>query len=100
MEELEVKVTISPDFFPTTANVKVNLSLFSFLTSLCDGINTSLGGVNKLEPIIKDDNIITIIDQNPIYGFIEQLDSSSSLQINLNASFNFSDRGLATLKLL
>lgn len=55
------------------------LSLFSFLTSLCDGINTSLGGVNKLEPIIKDDNIITIIDQNPIYGFIEQLDSNTDI---------------------
>ena len=35
-----------------------------------------------------------------IFIFIEQLDSSSSLQINLNASFNFSDRGWATLKLL
>lgn len=39
------------------------LPLFKFLQDLCNGVNNSLGGVNKLEPIIKDDNIITIIDQ-------------------------------------
>ena len=40
-----------------------DLSLFKFLQDLCNGINNALGGVNKLEPIIKDDYIITIIDQ-------------------------------------
>lgn len=54
------------------------LSLFNFLSSLCDGINVALGGVNKLEPIIKDDHIITIIDQNPIYGLIEQLNDNNT----------------------
>ena len=54
------------------------LSLFNFLSSLCDGINIALGGVNKLEPIIKDDHIITIIDQNPIYGLIEQLNDNNA----------------------
>jgi hypothetical protein len=39
------------------------LFLFKFLQDLCNGINTALGGVNKLEPIIKDDYFITIIDQ-------------------------------------
>jgi hypothetical protein len=39
------------------------LSLFKFLQDLCNGINDALGGVNKLEPIIKDDYKITIIDQ-------------------------------------
>jgi GH24 family phage-related lysozyme (muramidase) len=39
------------------------LSLFKFLQDLCNGINSALGGVNKLEPVIKDDYIITIIDQ-------------------------------------
>jgi hypothetical protein len=39
------------------------LSLFKFLQDLCNGINNALGGVNKLEPIIKDDYKITIIDQ-------------------------------------
>jgi hypothetical protein len=39
------------------------LPLIKFLQDLCNGINSALGGVNKLEPIIKDDYIITIIDQ-------------------------------------
>ena len=37
--------------------------LFKFLQDLCNGINDALGGVNKLEPVIKDDYIVTIIDQ-------------------------------------
>ena len=43
------------------------LSLFKFLQDLCNGINTALGGVNKLEPIIKEDYTITIIDQTLSY---------------------------------
>ena len=39
------------------------LFLYKFLQDLCNGINTALGGVNKLEPIIKEDYKITIIDQ-------------------------------------
>jgi hypothetical protein len=33
------------------------------LQDLCNGINNALGGVNKLEPVIKEDYTITIIDQ-------------------------------------
>lgn len=44
--------------------VDSKLSLYKFLEKICDGINSSLGGVNKLEPIIKDDYYITIIDQS------------------------------------
>ena len=39
------------------------LSIFKFLQDLCNGINDALGDVNKLEPIVKDDRIVTIIDQ-------------------------------------
>ena len=39
------------------------LSLYKFLQDLCNNINNSLGGVNKLEPVVKDDYLITIIDQ-------------------------------------
>jgi hypothetical protein len=39
------------------------LFLFKFLQDLCNGINTALGGINKLEPVIKEDYKITIIDQ-------------------------------------
>lgn len=47
------------------------LSLFKFLQNICNGLNSALGNVNKLEPIIIDDNKISIIDQNPIPGLIE-----------------------------
>lgn len=44
------------------------LSLFNFLTSICDGINKSLGYANNLEVVILDDYKVTIQDQNPIPG--------------------------------
>ena len=47
------------------------LSIFKFLQNICNGLNSALGNVNKLEPIIIDDNKISIIDQNPIPGLIE-----------------------------
>jgi hypothetical protein len=50
----------------TTSNGEV--FLFKFLSKICDGINSSLGGLTKLEPILEDDNILKIIDQNPIQG--------------------------------
>ena len=50
------------------------LSLFSFLSSICDGINSSLGNVNKIEPIVNVEiNEIVFIDQNPIKGNTEVL---------------------------
>jgi hypothetical protein len=44
-------------------NSNQELSLFKFLQDLCNGINDALGGVNKLEPVIKEDYKITLIDQ-------------------------------------
>jgi hypothetical protein len=42
-----------------------NLNLQSFLSSICDALNVSLGGVNNLEPIVdEDDNSIKIIDSS------------------------------------
>lgn len=50
------------------------LGLFNFLSSICDGINSSLGNVNKIEPIINSEiNEIVFIDQNPIKGNSEVL---------------------------
>jgi hypothetical protein len=50
----------------TTSNDEV--FLFKFLSKICSGINSSLGGLTQLEPILEDDNILKIIDQNPIPG--------------------------------
>ena len=46
-----------------------SLSLYKFLEGICDGINSALGDVNKIEPIINNEsNEIVFIDQNPIRG--------------------------------
>ena len=44
------------------------IKLFNFLKKICDGVNAAIGGINKLEPILREDNVITIIDQNPLLG--------------------------------
>lgn len=49
-------------------NNKNQVPLFEFLKEICNTINKSLGSVNNIEPIIKNEKIITIIDQNPIPG--------------------------------
>jgi hypothetical protein len=42
---------------------KGNISLFSFLSSICNELNVALGGVNNLEPIMDEDtNTLKIID--------------------------------------
>jgi hypothetical protein len=56
------------------------LPLFDFLNKLCETASSCLGGVNRLAIRLKDDNILQIYDQNPIYG---TQDSPSSNIINL-----------------
>jgi hypothetical protein len=67
------------------------LSLFKFLQQLCNDVNNSLGSVNKLEPVIKDDYNVTIIDQTlslppspstpiEIYGYNPQNQTSNFLK--------------------
>ena len=46
---------------------KGNSNLFQFLSSMCDGLNKALGGVNNLEPTIDEpSNSVRIIDSTPI----------------------------------
>ena len=69
---------------------KGQLSLFEFMTKIVTGINKALGNVIDLEVIVKDDNILTIIDQNPIPNL--GLNSPPSFEIfgyNMSGSSNF-----------
>ena len=45
---------------------KGNLSLYKLVESICSGLNDALGNITNLEPVIKDDKTLVIIDQNPI----------------------------------
>lgn len=44
-------------------NKKGELTLYKFLVGICDGINSALGDVNQIQPIIKNGNRIVFIDQ-------------------------------------
>lgn len=52
---------------------KGKLTFFKFLLAICDEINSSFANVTDIEPIIKDDNTITFIDQKPIQGIGKRL---------------------------
>ena len=92
---------------------KGNLSLFKFLSALCDGINKSLGDVNNLQPIIDEStNTITILDQTTVPNKNEILNQKdkdvvleifgynrSTFQSNFVKNYNFKtqiDPSLAT----
>jgi hypothetical protein len=68
-----------------------NFNLYEFLKSLCDELNKALGGINRLEPVVDEDNhIITIIDQT----FTPKVSPGSKYGLELygyNPSFNSSN---------
>jgi hypothetical protein len=56
-----------------------DISLFSFLSTICTELNKALGGVNNLEPVIDEDaNKIYIID-----GSYSETEKSSDYQLEL-----------------
>ena len=42
------------------------VSLFEALKTICNDINESLGNINNIEPVIREDNTVQFIDQSPI----------------------------------
>jgi hypothetical protein len=49
-------------------NTKDAVSLFEALKTICEDINDALGGINNIEPVVNENNIIKFIDQTPIPG--------------------------------
>jgi murein DD-endopeptidase MepM/ murein hydrolase activator NlpD len=76
-----------------------NISLFSFLQAICQGINSSLGYVNSLDVVIDEEtNTIKFVDDKPIPGILEDFNLNNNpteFQVyafspsgdNLNGSF-------------
>ena len=84
-------------------NDKGELSLFQYLQGICKGINKSTGNVTNLEPSIKNDTTIYILEQNPIKGLdlstnrvvtapIEILGYDSSGKSNFVQDFKFNTK--------
>ena len=47
-------------------NEKSEVSLYKVLKTICTDINSSLGNINNLEPVVDEDQVIHLIDQTPI----------------------------------
>ena len=47
-----------------------NVSLFTLLQSLCEGINSSLGSINKISPVIDEEDLKDVINER-----IKELDT-------------------------
>ena len=59
-----------------------NVGVFGFISSICDGLNKALGGINNLEPIIdKNTNILKIIDSSPIPGVTKRKNDTYALEL-------------------
>jgi hypothetical protein len=91
-----------------------NISLFRFLQTICQGINSSLGHVNSLDVVVDETtNQIKFIDDKPIPGILKDLPVNNKIPTefqvyafspignNLNGSFirDFSIRTEITNKL-
>jgi hypothetical protein len=61
---------------------KGDVSIFEFLSSICNGLNKALGGINNLEPVIDETtNTLSIIDTTPIPGKTSSNSSKYVLQV-------------------
>ena len=66
-----MNIYLNYDFVSSVLNDTTNngeIKVFKFLQKICDGINSAMGGLMKLETVLTEDRLITIIDQNPILG--------------------------------
>ena len=94
-----MNVYLNYDFISQCLSTSRNdekISIYTFLKKICDGINTSLGGVNQIEVIIDEtNNIIKFIDQTPIPGLAETKKRTNIVDLevfgynNANQTSNF-----------
>jgi hypothetical protein len=80
-----MNINMNINFLQKTIKEKIDsegeLKLFDFLEAICDGINECTGGATMLEPAIKDDCIIYLLEQNAIKGFGFEKSSSTPIEI-------------------
>ena len=59
-----------------------NVGIFGFISSICNGLNKALGGINNLEPVIdKLTNKLKIIDSTPIPGVTKNQNNAYALEL-------------------
>ena len=64
-------------------DVEGNVNLYGLISSICNGLNEALGGINNLEPVVdKLSNRLKIIDSTPIPGITKKTkDPSYALEM-------------------
>jgi len=62
-----------------------SVSVFNLIKGICEGVNTAMGGINNLEPIINEfTNTLSIIDTTPIPGRVKSYSKlSDKYKLNL-----------------
>ena len=81
-----MNIYLNFDFIQSSINDNTdevgNIGVFGFISSICDGLNKALGGINNLEPVIdKNDNLLKIIDSSPIPGVTRPSNNSYALEL-------------------
>ena len=81
-----MNIYLNFDFIQSSINDNTdevgNIGVFGFISSICDGLNKALGGINNLEPVIdKNDNLLKIIDSSPIPGVTSLSNNSYALEL-------------------
>jgi hypothetical protein len=70
------------DSLISNSDERGDVNLFNFISSICDGLNKALGGVNNLEPVIEEEtNTLKIIDTTPIPGVTKDKSDKYTLQL-------------------
>ena len=70
------------DCLQSNMDEKGDVGVYGFISSICTGLNKTLGGINNLEPIIdENENILRIIDSSPIPGVNSSPSQTYSLQL-------------------
>ena len=66
----------------SSADKEGNISLYKLLSSITDGLNVALGGINNLEPVVDETtNSIKILESSQIPGFINK--DSNKIDLNV-----------------
>ena len=73
-----------------------NISIYKLITRVCEGINSSLGNIQQIEAVIRDEINITIQDQNPIPGLELKFPDIATTNIAPFEIFGFNTSGSAS----
>lgn len=92
LQNIYLNFNFLEETFTKNTNEVGDVHVYPILKAICEGINKSMGSVNKLEPIIDENlNQLQIVDTTPIPGRVKQYKDLTT-QYNLNL-FGYKNNG-------